>query len=244
MLKKSLIEKDGYFVLNCPYAEFYIPRDYIEDELAVDNGESFKSLGIFYVRTFNALDKPNDFEILNLPSMLILFPNQKEMQKLTIASEEESEYMVLKFFKGEKVTQSAIKCDSAMPENFLNFILRGRMPSNIPYNLTINAFIKAFTINKVGIPAPTLILEMIISEVYRYKNDTALKYAQVLAKSFNPNKKQLDYTTANIRSICKANSSFAGVSFENIDEMLTSAINNTKYNRKETKTPFEEVIKY
>ena len=50
--------------------------------------------------------------------------------------------------------------------------------------------------------------------------------------------------TANIRDICKANSSFAGISFENIDEMITSAINNNREKRIETKTPFEDVIKY
>ena len=92
--------------------------------------------------------------------------------------------------------------------------------------------------------APSLILEMIISEVYRYSGDNALKYGQHLAKNFTPGKKQLEYSLANVRTICKNNSSFAGVSFENIDEMLTSAINNTKYNRKETISPFEEVIKY
>lgn len=168
---------------------------------------------------------------------------KKENRKMTLNDTEES-FVVLKFFKGEKIMKSAITCSSAMPEKFLDIILKGKLPSSIPYDKILDLFIKAFDDNKVGMPAPTIILEMIISEVYRYKENTALKYGQVLAKTFDPKKKQLDYSTANIRSICKSNSSFAGISFENLDEMLTSAINNNVYNRKETKTPYEDVIKY
>ena len=78
-----------------------------------------------------------------------------------------------------------------------------------------------------------------MSEVYRYAGDNSLKYGQHLAKNFDPKKKQLEYSLANVRTICKNNSSFAGISFENMDEMITSAINNKKYNRTETKTPLE-----
>lgn len=243
MLSKNVIKKDGYLVLNCPYAEFYIPRDYVDSELASDNGESYKSLGVFYLRTFSSIDKPNELEILKLPNEIEFYPHEKENRKLTLNDTEEN-FVVLKFFKGERIMKSAITCSSAMPENFLDIILKGKLPSSIPYDKILDLFVKAFDDNKVGLPAPTIILEMIISEVYRFKGDTALKYGQVLAKTFDPKKKQLDYSTANIRSICKSNSSFAGISFENLDEMLTSAINNNTYNRKETKTPYEEVIKY
>lgn len=244
MLKENVKVEDGYLVLDCAYAEFYIPKKYMEDEMAVDNGESFKSLGIFYIRTFSAPDKPNALEVLKLPGMVYMYPNEKEWEKLTIGADYEDDYLVLKFYKGDKIMQAAVKCDSAMPEYFLNCLLTGRIPRNIPYDKVLELFIKVFTMNKVGIPVPILILEMIISEVYRYSGDHSLKYGQYLANNFNHNKKQLEYFMANVRTICKANSSFAGVSFENIDEMFTSAINNNKYNRKETKTPFEEVIKY
>lgn len=243
MLKKDIIKVDDYFVLNCPYAEFYIPREYVDNDLASDNGEYYSSLGVFYLRTFSSMDKPNELEILKLPDMIDFFPHEKENRKMTINDVEES-FIVLKFFKGERIMRTKITCSSAMPEKFLDIILKGKIPSSIPYDKILDLFIKTFDDNKVKLPAPVIILEMIISEVYRYKGDNAKKYGQVLAKDFDPKKKQLDYTTANIRSICKANSSFAGISFENLDEMLTSAINNNMYNRTETRTPYEDVIKY
>ena len=158
--------------------------------------------------------------------------------------EDEADYIVLKFYKGNKIFPSAIRCDNASPENFLNMVLGGQIPKNIPYDKTIELFLKVFVQNKIGLPAPAVMLEMILSEVYRYKGDNSLKYGQFLAKNFDPKKKQLDYSLANVRTICKNNSSFAGISFENMDEMLTSAINNNKYKRTETKTPTHQTGHY
>ena len=244
MLKANVIKKDGFIVLNCPYAEFYVPKQYVEKELAIDGGESFQAFGIMYLRTFSAMNKPNELEILKLPSMLSFYPAEKENRKMTLGGEMEEDYIVLKFFKGNKLFPSAIKCDNGAPENFLNMLLGGQIPKNIPYDKILEIFLKVFEQNKVGLPAPAIMLEMIISEVYRYSGDPSLKYGQHLAKNFDPKKKQLEYSLANVRTICKNNSSFAGISFENMDEMITSAINNNKYKRTETKTPLEDVIKY
>ncbi len=244
MLKANVIKKDGFIVLNCPYAEFYVPKQYIEKELAVDGGEAFQAFGIMYLRTFSAMNKPNELEILKLPNMLSFYPAEKENRKITLGGEMEEDYIVLKFFKGNKLFPSVIKCDNAAPENFLNMLLGGQIPKNVPYDKILEIFLKVFEQNKVGLPAPAIMLEMIISEVYRYSGDPSLKYGQHLAKNFDPKKKQLDYSLANVRTICKNNSSFAGISFENMDEMITSAINNNKYKRTETKTPLEDVIKY
>ena len=244
MLKANVIKKDGFIVLNCPYAEFYVPKQYVEKELAIDGGESFQAFGIMYLRTFSAMNKPNELEILKLPSMLSFYPAEKENRKMTLGGEMEEDYIVLKFFKGNNLFPSAIKCDNGAPENFLNMLLGGQIPKNIPYDKILEIFLKVFEQNKVGLPAPAIMLEMIISEVYRYSGDPSLKYGQHLAKNFDPKKKQLEYSLANVRTICKNNSSFAGISFENMDEMITSAINNNKYKRTETKTPLEDVIKY
>jgi hypothetical protein len=244
MLKANVIKKDGMIVLNCPYAEFYVPKQYIEKELAVDCGESFQAFGLMYLRTFSALDKPNELEILKIPNILNFFPSEKENRKMTIGGDYEDDYIVLKFYKGNNIFPSAVRCDNASPENFLNMLLGGQIPKNIPYDKMLEIFLKVFEQNKIGLPAPAIMLEMIISEVYRYAGDNSLKYGQFLAKKFDPNKKQLEYSLANVRTICKNNSSFAGISFENMDEMITSAINNKMYNRTETKTPLEYVIKF
>lgn len=244
MLKANVIKKDGFIVLNCPYAEFYVPKQYTESGLAEDNGETFNAFGLMYIRTFSANEKPNEYEILKIPNMISFFPNDKENRKITIGNDKEEDYIVLKFFKGDKLFQEKIRCDSATPENFLNMVLGGKIPKNIPYDKVLEIFLKVFEQNKVKLPVPSIMLEMILSEVYRYKNEPSLKYGQYLSKNFDPNKKQLEYSMANVRSICANNSSFAGVSFENFDEMITSAINTNKYNRKETKSPLEEVIKY
>ena len=69
MLKANVIKKDGFIVLNCPYAEFYVPKQYTEKGLAEDNGESYAAFGLMYLRTFSAMDKPNELEILKIPNL-------------------------------------------------------------------------------------------------------------------------------------------------------------------------------
>ena len=77
MLKANVIKQDGMIVLNCPYAEFYVPKQYTEKDLAIDCGESFQAFGVMYLRTFSAMDKPNELEILKIPNMLSFFPIEK-----------------------------------------------------------------------------------------------------------------------------------------------------------------------
>lgn len=243
MIKKDLIEKDGFFILNCCYAEFYISRKYLEKDIAKEVGSSFKTLGLFYARTFSSMEKPDPFEIMNIPVPIILFPTEKETRKMTIEGVED-DYLVLKFFKGDKIMNSSIQSVATDTEDFLNYMLAGVIPRNIPYDKILHAFLKNIDLSKVGIKLPIIVYEIIISEIYRYKGDPALKYGQYLSTNFDPKKLQIDYILANIRSICKSNSTFAGVSFENIDEMITSGINNNKYNRKETKSPVEDVLKF
>ena len=84
MLKANVIKKDGFIVLNCPYAEFYVPKQYIEKELAMDCGESFNAFGLMYLRTYSSLEKPNELEILKIPNILSFFPAEKENRKMTI----------------------------------------------------------------------------------------------------------------------------------------------------------------
>ena len=101
MLKANVIKDGDYIKLNCPYAEFYVPKTYIEKGLASDNGESFNAFGLMYLRTFSSMDKPNELEILKIPNILSFFPNSKENRKMTIGNDEEADYIVLKFIKGD-----------------------------------------------------------------------------------------------------------------------------------------------
>ena len=89
---------------------------------------------------------------------------------------------------------------------------------------------------------PATIFEMVVSEIYREKDNPENNFAKVIGK--NPKVSPYDYATANIRSICKYNSTFAGITFEDTDSMISSALNINKTKRKETESPIEKILKY
>ena len=67
-------------------------------------------------------------------------------------------------------------------------------------------------------------------------------FGSVLGK--DPKHSPYDYITASPREITKLESTFTGISFENMDEVLTSAVVGGKENRDENISPMEEILSY
>ena len=127
--------------------------------------------------------------------------------------------------------------------------LNGRKPDsleledeiNIDYSKIKPLWDKNLSMNGVSFGVPSATMSVIISEVYRCKEKPELKYAKVVGKNFT--KVQLDYITSNIREICARNSTFAALTFEDFDAMLTASLNIKNYNRRESISPVEKIIK-
>lgn len=97
--------------------------------------------------------------------------------------------------------------------------------------------------NGINMPdIPAVIYELIISEIYRNRKKFEERFGKTVG--LNPKTSMFDYITANIRAICKYNSTFAGITFEDTDTMLTSALNTNKTGRNQTISPIEKIMKY
>ena len=53
-----------------------------------------------------------------------------------------------------------------------------------------------------------------------------------------------DYVSLSARELTKVNSAFTGIIFEDMDMMITSAINKANTNKQESQSPMEEIMKY
>ena len=84
--------------------------------------------------------------------------------------------------------------------------------------------------------------EAFIAKIYRNKENRLETFGAVLGK--DPKHSPYDYITASPREITKLESTFTGISFENIDEVLTSAVVGGKENREENISPMEEILTY
>jgi hypothetical protein len=240
MFKKSIAKKDGFICFTGSYLEMYVPKSFIEKGLAEDVGNVYKVFGIIHLRTFDKSGKPNALETLNLPSMLNLYPSEKEDKNITLEGVEDR-FLVLKFFNGDRIMDNQVKMDSVNCEIFLDLLFRGKIPPTIDYSKIMGLWDKNLIMNGVSFGIPATCRSVTVAEIYRDKNNPGQRYAKIVGKSFT--NKQLDYIPSNTREMCARNSTFAALTFEDFDAMLTASLNINKYNRSETSSPIEKIIK-
>ena len=242
MFNKLLINDGEFLIFNGLYVEFYVPKSYEEDKLAESVGDSYRLFGICNLRVFDVNNKPGKLEILNLPSYINVFPSEVDEANLSLVDgQEEEKYKILKFYKGDKIMRNVTQMDSTNLEMFTKLMTSGKIPKTVEYKNVIHLWLKNMEINGKHLGVTSTVLEVIIAEIYRDGSKPEFQYAKTVGK--DPNKPQYGYRTANIREICSRNSAFAALTFEDMDSMITSSLNINKYNKSETLSPIEKIIK-
>ena len=237
---------DKYVYFVGKYMEVYIPEMYFEKDIAEIIGDHFRTMGVLNFRTFNDTDgnKPNKLRTFNLPIDINTFPSGGYEVKTMdlIGNKQEDTYYVCKYYNGD------IFCDSKNPasrmafERFLNILIGGKLPVTLPYKDIIEIWNRNLSMNGINFDIPDVVKEVVIASIYRSKSDQHIQFSKVIGK--NPKVSQYDYVTASPREITKQAGTYIGISFENMDEMLISGINNGRYNKKEIESPVEELLKY
>jgi len=242
MIEKFLSDDGTNIIFNGEQLIAYIPEFYFKNgKLGEHLGSSLRVFGLFNVRMNNG-GRLSKLETFNLPSMIFLFPSTIEYKTLKLVDEQEEEcYMVLNFFKGGKITPNNMSQDATNVELFLDLICGGKLPETIPYNQIIQIWQKNLTLNNINLNVTSTVLEVILSEIYRNKKKPEETFAKLWGR--NPNISQYEYKRANIREICARNSTFAALTYEDMDAMITSSLNIKNYNREETESPIEKIIK-
>lgn len=238
-------KSDGKFIyLEAEYVEFYIPKYYFDDtgKFAENLGSFIRALGIFDIGFFSN-GQLKEMRVLNIPTWTDFFVNDSEDRSVSLPRDEEGfvPCKVLKFNKGHKIMPSSVVEDSSNAESYLDFVLKGKVPSIVPYSKSIQIWRKNKELNSVHLGVPSVIEEMILSCAYRDMNNPSRKFAEVIGK--DPKVSQYDYIMNNIRQICQYSSTFAGITFEDIDSMITTAINRTRTKGIEQYSPIEELLK-
>jgi hypothetical protein len=244
MIEKYLLNDGENIIFVGHYMEAYIPEFYFEGKLAEDYGSSINVFGLFNVRMFDENGRSEKLETFNLPSMINIYPSETETKELQLIPGDDGvldRYRVAKFFKGNKVMANSFPQDASNVELFINLLFRGKVPPTIPYDQIVKIWQKNLEINNVKLGVTSTVLEIIVSEIYRNKKKPEETFAKVVGK--DPKVSQYAYKAANIREICARNSTFAALTFEDIDSMITTSLNINKYNKEESESPIEKIIK-
>lgn len=240
---RNFIKDDGEnIVFTGNYLEMYIPDSYFESKLAEEFGNSIRVFGLFNIRVFDEKNKPMKLETLNVPTMIYIHPSEVEKKELQLIDDGEVEkYRVAKFYKGNIIMQNSVPQDASNVELFLKILTTGKVPKTIPYSQVLRIWQRNLDLNGVKLGVTSTILEIIIAEIYRNKKKPEERFAKLIGK--DPSVSEYAYRTANIREICARNSTFAALTFEDMDQMIISSLNINKYNKEESESPIEKIIK-
>ena len=222
--------------------EIYVPSSFFEQSKAEFQGSKLRTFGLLNCRGFDKNGKVIFTEVLNLPTMIFLTPDETYSSTVSLDGVQgDARYTVCVFNRNTPVTSAYITVDPTNVEHYLDMVLNGKV-TGVPYDSLLEVWNKNMSMNGLDLGVPSAILEIIISEMYRDGANTMRRFSA--AKNENPKISDTSYATTNVRELCAKNSTFAALSFEDMDSMITVSLNSKKEQRKQNISPIERVIKY
>ncbi len=233
---------EEYIYLNVPYCEFYIPTEYFAmgKKFAEDFTDKINVIGLFNIGLFEN-DKLVDVKVFNVPVYLDINVYDFDVRMIDVGSGNPVECRVYKYYKDAIICRSFIPENSSVAQTFLQLIISGSMPGTIPYSQCLSVWRKNLELSGVSLGVSSAVMEMILAVMYRDAKDPSKKYCIRYGSSADSS--EYDYMSASIRQICQYNSTFTGIIYEDIDSMITSAINRNRNGKEEGETPMEKIIK-
>lgn len=233
---------EDYIYLNVPYCEFYIPTEYFAmgKKFAEDFTDKIHTIGLFNIGIFED-DKLVDVKVFNVPIYLDIMVYDYDVRMIDVGSGTPVECRVYKYYQDSIICRSFIAENSGVAQTFLQLIISGSMPGTIPYSQCLSVWRKNLELSGVNLGVSSAIMEMILAVMYRDAKDPSKKYCIRYGSSADSS--EFDYMSASIRQICQYNSTFTGIIYEDIDSMITSAINRNRNGKEEGETPMEKIIK-
>jgi len=222
------------------YMEIYIPTVYFDNKVAMNKGSSIETLGLVYIRTFkNGVEGP--VQLLNLPTEVNFMVYDFKQEVIKIGNESVN-VMTLEYLKDSYVLHQTVTKGREVANKFLDMMLAGKLPRTLNYTSILNIWWRNLEISGISYKVPSKIFEMIIATIYRNPHNMKQRYGQYYGKQSSPN--GYDYETGNVRTVVKDLSTFSGMVFEDIGNMISNGINNSIENIEEPISPLEKIIHY
>ena len=213
---------------------FYVPMNYFSNTtkvpIAVIEGQYVSSIGLFNWAIIDKNGKSSELRPFIFPTMFMCKPREMEKVKnLSLDNTEPSDYMLLKFKKGDEVV-SHTKVPQLIDNVEIFFkmaIITAKIPSTIPYNDLWKLFFESARLNGFSFNLNIQLFNILIAALARDKND--------ISKQFN------ETDMINITMAPKFVSPYTAITSENWDESVRAAIL-MKDKENAPESPLEKVV--
>lgn len=221
--------------------EIYIPQYFFNKNdmkaLATDLGERIRTIGLFFFKVDNELHE------LQLPiSMEFQFSSVEKRRFKIKPNIPDLDYFVYTLKNGDAFMYNRLhKRDVGDIKIFISKLIEGaKLPPYISYADSLNIFLRAMVASKnTGLDISGVSIEFMLSEIYRYKGAMSDPF-RLHYNGKNP----YDFKMIRLTKVPQLNSTFTGLTGEDINTQLVSAIVKTREGGEDKETPIEKVIKY
>lgn len=241
----KFLEKRGNEVFFTGYKlEIFLPTLYFDEEIAIENGMSISTLGIFVFKYYDKESSKGEYFQFNLAETIEFTFSDQRTEELAINKDIPlDKYKIFTLYKEDIFIKSVkLAKNFKNTESFVNLHNKAKIPSTVKYEDIIKLYMENMFSNNANLKVPSAILEMNIGELARDKNDINIPFRKVIGA--NKNVSQLDYIQVSIKSLAMINSTFTAITSEDINQAIQSAITKSRTNGLELETPIEKTIKY
>lgn len=235
------VEKDGAYVVSPKYdkVEVLIPSDYFKNNLAVPMGEKIHTLGIINMVAYQGT---KEFVLqLSLPIKLQLNIYGELVPTTFDVNGELVDFMSTTINKGDIFIESVKHIQSLFNSiEFLDWFNGAKISDSVPYNDVTNMFLEASSMNGIGLGVPQVLLDIMLSEMCRDKDDIATPYRLRINKT---GKDDNSYKFIPIKEIPRTSSVLAALAFEDITKANRAGIIQTETGQQQRLSPIEDLLK-
>lgn len=241
------LEKVGNSIIfTGEFLDIYIPRASFENKNANYNGEYIHTMGIFVfeVKTQKNIDenKSGVFHKLTMPNSIDFQYSDNYVYTGPLMGALSDTYEVFRLESGNQfIANVLLQQESSEVISFVKSLHNGYIPKIVPYDKILTLYHDILAINNVSLNAPSVIYELIISELCRYSKDLSKPYREIASRR---EISQYEYTNIRLNRLPMLNSTFAGLSFENMNDSIITSLERTKTGKEEKESPLEKTIKY
>lgn len=204
---------------------FYVPANYFNNtskvNIAVISGEYVSFIGVCNWAIIDEKGKRGEVRPFTFPTMFLCKPYEIEKVKgLRLDNTEESDYVLLKFKKGDEVVTST-KVPQLIDNVEIFFkmaIITAKIPTSIPYDKLWELYFESAKLNGFSYNMNIQLFGILIASISRDKNDITRPFCATSMKDMT------DYMPIDIKLVPKYISPYTAITSENWDESIRAAI--------------------
>lgn len=204
---------------------FYVPMNYFNNtskvSIAEISGQYVSMIGLCNWAIIDSNGKSSKLMPFNFPTMILCKPSEMEKVKnLSLDNTEPSDYMLLKFKKGDEVI-SQIRVPELIDNAEIVFkmaIMTAKIPTTIPANKLHEVFLDSATYNGFSYKINIQLFGLLLRYLLRDPDDITRTFAETDMKDMNK------YRPINIKMVPKYISPYTAITSENWDESVRAAI--------------------